>query len=46
MSYHYNRDITDAHGFDLVVNVGSLDIEKAINIIVTGYEAKFGSRPS
>ena len=46
MRYHYSRNITDAHGFDMVINVGPLNIEKAIDIILAGYEAKFGPLPA
>ena len=45
MQYHYDRDIKDAHGFDLVINVENLSAESAVKLIINAYNARFGQNP-
>ena len=42
---HYGRDVTDPATYDLTVNVGSFSVEKAVQIVKTAYEKRFGDVP-
>jgi cytidylate kinase len=39
---HYNADLTDANHYDLVVNVGSLGLEAAVELTVQAFRSRFG----
>lgn len=42
---NFSRKLSSAADFDLVVNTGSLPIEKLVGVVLGAYEAKFGRRP-
>jgi Cytidylate kinase-like family len=41
----YSKDPSNAADYDLVVNTGTLAFEKACDVVLVAYEAKFGRRP-
>lgn len=42
MRHHYDRDLEDVTSFDLVLNVGTLTLDQAAEIVVAAYRARFG----
>ena len=42
----YGRDISETSAYDLVVNLGTLSLEQALEIIAVAYEQRFGLRPA
>ncbi len=42
---HYDRDVSDPHHYDLVINICILGVEGAASVIVAAYEGKFGRLP-
>jgi cytidylate kinase len=38
---HYDRDIADPNGYDLVVNTGHISIQAAADIVAAAYKVKF-----
>ena len=42
MNHHYLRDVADPTTYDLTVNVSTLFDARLVDVVLTGYEAKFG----
>lgn len=42
MRYHFHKDASELGNFDVIVNTGSLSIQKATDLIAVAYRIKFG----
>lgn len=38
---HYGRDADDPAGYDLLINTGSVPLERAVSLVVAAYDARF-----
>ncbi len=43
MRHHYDRELADVRAYDLIVNVGPIPLERAADVVVAAYRAKFES---
>lgn len=41
----FSRDLTTPTDYDLIVNTGTFELERAASVVLEAYEAKFGRRP-
>ena len=41
MRDHYGKDVDDPDGYDLVVNTATVPLERAVELVVTAYDARF-----
>jgi cytidylate kinase len=44
--HHYRQDAADPHGYDIVINSTTIPTEKAVDVVVAAYNAKFPRRQS
>lgn len=42
---HFSRDVADPSDYDIIINTGTLPLERARDVILQAYEAKFDRRP-
>ena len=42
---YYNKDVTDPSHYDLLLNAGTLSVEKGAELIVAAYTTRFGTPP-
>jgi cytidylate kinase len=42
----FSRDPTSPTDYDLILNTGTFELERAASVVLAAYEAKFGRRPS
>ncbi len=42
---YFNKDVTEPSHYDLLINAGTLSLEKGADIIIAAYKTKFGSLP-
>jgi cytidylate kinase len=45
MTNHYDANIQDPHGFDLVINVDHIPIDAVVDIVLSAYRARFERSP-
>lgn len=38
---HFDRDVEDPTAYDLVVNTGSIPLERAVDLVIAAYDARF-----
>jgi len=43
--HHYNRDVSTPSVYDISVNTGNMTADKAVQVIIASYEARYGSPP-
>ncbi len=41
----YGRDISETSAYDIIVNVGTMTLEQAAEVVCSAYEQRFGRRP-
>jgi cytidylate kinase len=41
--HHYRQDAADSHGYDLIINSTTIPTERAVDVVVSAYHAKFSS---
>jgi cytidylate kinase len=44
--HHYHEDAGDPHGYDLIINSTTIPTERAVDVVVAAYHAKFPRRLS
>jgi hypothetical protein len=41
MRDHYGKDVEDPAGYDLIVNTGTVPLDRAVGLVVAAYDARF-----